>query len=156
MGKVPICVSNVPSMDMPSFHQDSFAGGLLELESQMMVASMPGRSSSGSMRIFTVSGATAKETRIKNNARCCQTAGGKPPQPPLPSPVERCYLQCTLRVVDSKSGISVALLEASQRYCAWLSVTLANIVISAETDLSAARMTELICEYRAKRCRKKR
>lgn len=81
MGKVPICASYVPSMEMPSFHQDSFAGGLLELESQMMVASMPGRSSSGSMRIFTVSGATAKKTRIKNNARCCQTAGEKPPPP---------------------------------------------------------------------------
>jgi len=50
----------VPSMGMPSFHQDSFAGGLLELESQMMAASMPGRSSSGSMRILTVSGATER------------------------------------------------------------------------------------------------
>jgi len=57
----------IPSMEMPSFHQDSIAGGLLELESQMMVASMPGRSSSGSMRIFTVSGATVR--RVKGEGR---------------------------------------------------------------------------------------
>lgn len=72
-------------MEMPSFHQDSFAGGLLELESQMMVASMPGRSSSGSMRIFTVSGATAKETRIKNNALAvARQEEGNPYNPPHP------------------------------------------------------------------------
>lgn len=48
-------------------------------------------------------------------------------------------------MVDWKSGISVALLEASQRYWAWLSDTLARTVISADTDLSAALITELIC-----------
>lgn len=52
--------NDLPSIGMPSFHQDNWAGGLLELESQMMVASMPGFNSSGSMRILTVSGATGK------------------------------------------------------------------------------------------------
>lgn len=47
-------------------------------------------------------------------------------------------------MVDWNSGISVALLEASQRYWAWLSDTFARTVISAETDLSAERITELI------------
>lgn len=51
---------------MPSFHQDNLAGGLLELESHTMVASMPGFNSSGSMRIFTVSGATANVLLIFN------------------------------------------------------------------------------------------
>ncbi|KAI9583196.1 hypothetical protein GQX74_012413 [Glossina fuscipes] len=45
----------LPSIGMPSFHQDSLAGGLLELESHIIVASMPGFNSSGSMRILTVS-----------------------------------------------------------------------------------------------------
>jgi len=60
------CIPYEPSMGMPSFHQDSFAGGLLELESQMIVASMPGRSSSGSMRILTVSGATERASTHPN------------------------------------------------------------------------------------------
>lgn len=47
-----------PSTGIPSFHQVIFAGGLLELESQIIVASMPGTNSSGSTRILTVSGAT--------------------------------------------------------------------------------------------------
>lgn len=55
------------------------------------------------------------------------------------------YLQCTFSVTVSKSGISVALLVASQRYWAWLSVTLARIEILAEADLSAVRVTEWIC-----------
>uniref|UniRef100_A0A1B0A7G3 Uncharacterized protein n=1 Tax=Glossina pallidipes TaxID=7398 RepID=A0A1B0A7G3_GLOPL len=46
----------LPSIGMPSFHQDNLAGGLLELESHIIVASMPGFNSSGSMRILTVSG----------------------------------------------------------------------------------------------------
>lgn len=45
---------------MPSRHQEIIAGGLLELESQISVASMPGFSSGGSIVIFTVSGATAE------------------------------------------------------------------------------------------------
>lgn len=48
----------IPSTGMPSFHQLNLAGGLLELESQMSVASTPDTSSAGSTRILTVSGAT--------------------------------------------------------------------------------------------------
>lgn len=47
-----------PSTDIPSFHQLNLAGGLLELESQISVASTPGVNSTGSTRIFAVSGAT--------------------------------------------------------------------------------------------------
>lgn len=54
-------VAFTPSTGMPSFHQETFAGGLLELESQIIVASMPGTNSSGSTRILTVSGATEKK-----------------------------------------------------------------------------------------------
>lgn len=48
----------IPSTGIPSFQKLNFAGGLLELESQMRVASTPGTSSAGSTRILTVSGAT--------------------------------------------------------------------------------------------------
>lgn len=54
----------IPSTGIPSFHQLSLAGGLLELESQKSVASTPGTNSAGSTRIFTVSGATAKRKRV--------------------------------------------------------------------------------------------
>lgn len=49
-----------PRTGIPSFHHDNFAGGLLELESQISVASIPGTKSVGSRRIFTCSGGTAK------------------------------------------------------------------------------------------------
>lgn len=45
-------------MAMPSRHHDNWAGGLLELESQCNIASIPGFKSTGSMVILTVSGAT--------------------------------------------------------------------------------------------------
>ena len=48
----------LPSTGIPSFHHETFDGGLLELESQSNVASMPGFSSSGTTVILTVSGAT--------------------------------------------------------------------------------------------------
>lgn len=63
----------MPSTGMPSFHQLNLAGGLLELESQMSVASTPGTSSAGSTRILTVSGATVhfkyKHTSEKSGER---------------------------------------------------------------------------------------
>lgn len=49
-----------PCTGMPSLHQDSLAGGLLELESHVNVASSFGFNSAGSLRIFTCSGATTK------------------------------------------------------------------------------------------------
>lgn len=51
-------------MGMPSFHQESCAGGFDELESHINVASVSGFSSSGSSRILTVSGATAKNITL--------------------------------------------------------------------------------------------
>lgn len=89
----------VPLIGMPSFHQESCAGGFDELESHINVASVSGFSSSGSSRIFTVSGATANNITLVSDIH----------------PVIRNYLQCTLRTVDSKRGISVALLCASHR-----------------------------------------
>lgn len=59
--------SFTPSTGMPSFHQLSLAAGLLELESQMSVASTFGFSSSGSTRILTVSGATVERNKQKRN-----------------------------------------------------------------------------------------
>lgn len=50
----------IPSTGMPSFQKLNLAGGLLELESQMSVASTPGTSSAGSTRILTFSGATVQ------------------------------------------------------------------------------------------------
>lgn len=47
-----------PSTGIPSLHHVILAGGLLELESQNKLASAPGLSSSGSILILTVSGAT--------------------------------------------------------------------------------------------------
>lgn len=47
----------IVSTGIPSRHQVNCAGGLLELESQNRTVSMFGFSSSGSTRIFTVSGA---------------------------------------------------------------------------------------------------
>lgn len=52
-------------MAIPSRHHDNWAGGLLELESQCRVASMPGFNSTGSTVILTVSGATVKNYKIK-------------------------------------------------------------------------------------------
>lgn len=46
------------------------------------------------------------------------------------------HLQCTLIVIVSNRGISVAELAASHRYLASLSVTFVKICISAVTDLS--------------------
>lgn len=48
----------LPCTGIPSRHQDKTAGGLLEAESQINVASTPGSNSSGSTLIFTASGAT--------------------------------------------------------------------------------------------------
>lgn len=48
----------MPSTNIPSFHQLNLAGGLLELESQMSVASTPGTNSAGCVCTLTVSGAT--------------------------------------------------------------------------------------------------
>lgn len=59
----------IPSTGIPSFHQLSFAGGLLELESQISVASTPGTNSAGSTRILTVSGATAARKRANQYYR---------------------------------------------------------------------------------------
>lgn len=53
----------IPSTGIPSFHQLSLAGGLLELESQISAASIPGTNSAGSTRILTVSGATVARKR---------------------------------------------------------------------------------------------
>lgn len=50
-----------PCTGIPSLHHDNFAGGLLELESQVNVPSSPGFNSAGSLRIFTCSGATKGE-----------------------------------------------------------------------------------------------
>lgn len=47
-----------PCTGMPSLHQDNFAGGLLELESHVSVASVFGLNSGGSFLILTVSGGT--------------------------------------------------------------------------------------------------
>lgn len=58
------------------------------------------------------------------------------------------YVQCTFSVTVSNRGISVALLVASQRYCAWLSVTLVSIDISADTDLSVVFVVECIWKIR--------
>lgn len=55
------------------------------------------------------------------------------------------YLQWTLIVIVSKSGISVAELAASHLYLASLSVTFVRIVISADTDLSLVLIVEWIC-----------
>lgn len=52
---------DLPVTAMPSRHQEIFAGGLLELESQISVASIPGFNSGGSIVIFTVSGATVEQ-----------------------------------------------------------------------------------------------
>lgn len=106
-------------MAMPSLHHDSFAGGLLELESHTMVASMPDFNSSGSMRILTVSGATVivrvcQRHTIKINTHSNYALLGW--RILRISSYEQKYSQCTLSVVDSKRGISVALLAASQRY----------------------------------------
>lgn len=62
----------MPSTGMPSFHQLNLAGGLLELESQMSVASTPGTSSAGSTRILTVSGATV--SRTQENKKNCENS----------------------------------------------------------------------------------
>lgn len=51
-----------PCTGMPSRHHDSFAGGLLELESQVNTACVLGLNSSGSFLILTVSGATVNKT----------------------------------------------------------------------------------------------
>lgn len=48
------------STGIPSFHQVSLAGGLLELESQNSVASVPTVRDFGSTLIFNVSGKTKK------------------------------------------------------------------------------------------------
>lgn len=48
---------------MPSLNQFSFTGGLLELESQWIVANMPAFRLFGSMRIFSVSGRTREKVR---------------------------------------------------------------------------------------------
>lgn len=48
----------IPSIGMPSRHQDTLAGGLLELESQISLARTPGTRFLGSTLIFTVSGGT--------------------------------------------------------------------------------------------------
>lgn len=53
-----------PGTGIPSFHQESFAGGLLELESQISVASSLGFKSVGSLRIFTCSGATKQRESV--------------------------------------------------------------------------------------------
>lgn len=50
-----------PGIAIPSRHHDNSAGGLLELESQCNVASIPGINSGGSTEILTVSGATIIE-----------------------------------------------------------------------------------------------
>jgi len=50
-----------PSTGMPSFHQLIFAGGLLELESQISLARMPGTRFLGTTLILTVSGGTEME-----------------------------------------------------------------------------------------------
>lgn len=57
-------VFDSPGTGIPSFHQDSFAGGLLELESQIRVASSFGFKSAGSLRIFTCSGATKRTETV--------------------------------------------------------------------------------------------
>lgn len=48
----------IPSTGIRALCQLIFAAGLLELDSQINVASTPGTNSSGCTRIFTVSGAT--------------------------------------------------------------------------------------------------
>lgn len=67
----------MPSTGMPSFHQLNLAGGLLELESQMSVASTPGTSSAGSTRILTVSGATVHITPQKHTHKINRKEGKK-------------------------------------------------------------------------------
>lgn len=51
-----------PLTGIPSTHQESLAGGLLELESQINAASSFGLSSGGSCRILTCSGGSEKMT----------------------------------------------------------------------------------------------
>lgn len=50
---------------IPSLYQLNFTGGLLELESQKRLASVPAVNALGSMRIFKVSGKTVNEKRKK-------------------------------------------------------------------------------------------
>lgn len=58
-----------PSTGMPSFHQLIFAGGLLELESQISLARMPGTRFLGATLILTVSGGTrGRETTIRHRS----------------------------------------------------------------------------------------
>ena len=60
-------VGFTPSTGIPSFHQDSVAGGLLELESQIKVAWLPGRKSIGSLRILIISGGTVGKEVDRNS-----------------------------------------------------------------------------------------
>lgn len=60
-------IKMLPCTGIPSRHQDSVAGGLLEAASQNNVASTSGFNSSGSTRTLTVSGATVK---IQNKFFC--------------------------------------------------------------------------------------
>lgn len=57
-------VGFTPSTGIPSFHHDTTAEGLLELESQIKVASVPGRKSTGSLRILIISGGTVEQCFI--------------------------------------------------------------------------------------------
>lgn len=61
---------NLPSTAIPSRHQEIVAGGLLELESQISVASMPGFSSGGMILIFTVSGGTEHREKGGGTGAC--------------------------------------------------------------------------------------
>jgi hypothetical protein len=51
---------------IPSLYQLSFTGGLLELESQKRLASVPAVNALGSIRIFKVSGKTVKTKRKRS------------------------------------------------------------------------------------------
>lgn len=92
----------IPVIGIPSLHQERCAGGFDELESHINVASVSGFSSSGSRRILTVSGATENITTVFHIASGIY--------PVILHSTAAKYLQCTLRTVDSKRGISVALL----------------------------------------------
>lgn len=115
---------------MPSRHHDNFAGGLLELESQIKVASSFGLSSAGSCLILTWSGGTAN---IKIFVVLLTYL--------LFNPYN---LQNTFIVIVSNNGISVAEFAASHLYLASLSVTFVKIVISEVTDLSVVFTVEWI------------
>lgn len=92
-------VLNNPCTGIPSRHQDNRAGGLLELESHVSVASSFGLSSGGSRRIFTWSGATVTIILLQFVILDCTKS----------------HLHCTLIVTVSNNGISVAEFAASQR-----------------------------------------